>query len=692
MELVFIFNIILTYLLRNYKYVNMNVKFRVLSAGALFFIAQNAFAQKTDTTKVKDIEEVVVVAYGKQKKETFVGSNVSISAEQIADRPLANVSKALDGIGAGVQVSTASGQPGSGITVRVRGLSSLALSNAPLYIVDGAIYTGGLSDLDPNDIASLSVLKDAASTSLYGASAANGVVMITTKSGRKGRSKFEFSTSTGFVDRAYKEYETVGTGDYYVAQWRALYNGNLVPTTSNPNPTPASASAYASNQLIPRLLNNVYNVPNNQVVIDGVLNPNASLLYDDFDWNKYIQRTGLIQKYAVNYGGGDERTTYYASLGYNKEQGYVIRSEMERYNMRVDVNSKVTNWLKLGGNISGSRVTTLNANSSGTSSYINPFYIARTMAPIYSPYYYDANGQRVKDSTGEWIYDGLITRGRLNGSGRNVIQETLLNQDVTSRDVINSRLNAEVNLTKDLKFLTNLTYDVQNYRYKSYRNPIVGDGAPAGDLYVDADRYETMTFNQILSYTKKFGGHNLEVIAGHESFNYRGQYMGTGRKGQVVGGIFEIINFNTITSATGSSSNLAKESYFGRANYDFNNKYILSGSIRRDTSSRFSDNNNVGIFWSAGAGWNIANENFMADSKFNLLKLRASYGEVGNDGGIDSSPGYNADLNLYSLGWNNAAENGVIIGQIGNPELQWEANKQFDIGLDFGLYHNRISG
>ncbi len=414
MELVFIFNIILTYLLRNYKYVNMNVKFRVLSAGALFFIAQNAFAQKTDTTKVKDIEEVVVVAYGKQKKETFVGSNVSISAEQIADRPLANVSKALDGIGAGVQVSTASGQPGSGITVRVRGLSSLALSNAPLYIVDGAIYTGGLSDLDPNDIASLSVLKDAASTSLYGASAANGVVMITTKSGRKGRSKFEFSTSTGFVDRAYKEYETVGTGDYYVAQWRALYNGNLVPTTSNPNPTPASASAYASNQLIPRLLNNVYNVPNNQVVIDGVLNPNASLLYDDFDWNKYIQRTGLIQKYAVNYGGGDERTTYYASLGYNKEQGYVIRSEMERYNMRVDVNSKVTNWLKLGGNISGSRVTTLNANSSGTSSYINPFYIARTMAPIYSPYYYDANGQRVKDSTGEWIYDGLITSGLAN--------------------------------------------------------------------------------------------------------------------------------------------------------------------------------------------------------------------------------------------------------------------------------------
>ncbi len=675
--------------------VDMNVNLKVLSVGALFFLGQGlvlAQTKKTDTADVKNIEEVVVVAYGKQKKETFVGSTVSLNSEQIADRANANVTKALDGIGAGVQIATSSGQPGSGISVRIRGLSSIQLSNSPLYIVDGAVYTGGLSDLDPSDIATMTVLKDAASTSLYGASAANGVVMITTKSGRKGRSKFEFSASTGFVDRAYKEYEKLNTGQYYEAQWRALYNGYLVPSATNPNPTPAAASTYASNQLIPTLLNNVYNVPNNQVVIDGVLNPNASLLFNDFDWNKYVQRVGMVQKYNINYGGGDDRTTYYASMGYNKEEGYVIRSEMERYNMRVDVNSKVTNWLKLGGNISGSRVSTLNADSGGGSSYINPFYIGRTMAPIYSPYYYDANGQRVKDVNGNYIYDGLITRGRINGSGRNVIQETLLNQNTTKRDVINARINGEVNLTKDLKFISNLTYDVQNYRYKNYRNPIVGDGAPAGDLYVDANRYQTVTFNQILNYSKKLGVHSLEAIAGHESFNYLSEEMGTSRKGQIMNGIYEIINFNTINGSSGSSSVLAKESYFGRVNYDYSNKYILSGSIRRDASSRFDPNNNVGIFWSVGAGWNIANENFMQNSIFNQLKLRASYGEVGNDGGIDSSPGYNADLNLYSLGWNNAAENGVLISQIGNPELKWESNQQFDVGLDFGLWSNRISG
>ena len=674
----------------NYKYFNMGIKVRVLSAGALFFIAQSAFAQQADTTRTKEIEEVVVVAYGKQKKETFVGSNVTIGAKEIEDRPITNAAKALDGAGAGIQVSTSSGQPGSGISVRIRGISSYNLSNSPLYVIDGAIYTGSINDLDPSDIVSLNVLKDAASTSLYGAAAANGIVMITTKSGRKGKSKFEFSTSTGFVSRGYKDYDRIGTKDYYETQWLSLRNGYMDHLTAPVGQ--AVANQRATTNLIPTLINNVYNVPNNQLVVDGVLNPNAQLLFDDFDWYKYVERTGVIQKYNINYGGGDERTQYYASMGYNKEEGYAIKSQFERYNVRVDANSKVTDWLKLGANIAASTSTTLFANDSGGTSYINPFYTARSMAPIYSPFYYDANGQRVKDSDGNDIYDGIITRGRTSGSGRNVIQETLLNDDRTFKDVINTRLFAEFNLYKGLTLRTNVSYDLQNSNNKAYRNPIIGDALGTGDLYSYAYRYQTLTLNQILNYVKSFGLHNIDLTAGHESFGYNSSFSGVGRRGQIVSGINEIINFTNLVYGGGSSSDLRKESYFGRANYDYANKYIVTASLRRDSSSRFAEDNDTGIFWSVGAGWNIANESFMNDSAFNSLKLRASYGEVGNDGGIGSAPGYNADLNLYNLGWNNASENGILISQVGNKDLKWESNKQFDVAVDFGLYNNRISG
>lgn len=645
--------------------------------------------KKTDTV---DLEETVVTAFGVQKKETVVGSIGTIKSEDIENRPISNVAKVLDGSVSGVQVSTGSGQPGSGLSVQIRGVSSYTLSSTPLYIVDGAVYTGSLQDLNPNDIESLTVLKDAASTSLYGSSAANGVVMITTKKGKKGKGSFRFSSNTGVVTRATPEYSRVGAGDYYVATWESMRNGYLA---SNSSATLAQANAYASTNLITNnLKNNIYGVANDQVVVDGQLT-NAEMLYNDFDWQDYITRTGTYEKYDIDYSGGDEKTTYFAGFGYNKETGYVIKSDFERYSARANVDTQVTDWLKLGTNLSGSLVKSTLADDGGGSSYINPFYFTRAMGPIYSPFLYDANGQRVYDGEGNPVYDGNQSRGRgaSASAGRNVLQETLLNNNQQNTNAINSRFFAEMKLLPGLTFTTNLTYDVRNYTYKEYGNKVIGDAAGTASLGLTTYKYTGVTWNQLLNYKKSVGLHNFDVILGHESFDRKVDYGYLRKIGETVSGIYEMSNFLTTTSSSGYNYVIRKEGYFARLNYDFSNKYLLSGSIRIDKSSRFSDENNQGTFWSAAAGWNIHKEAFLAGSSVvNELKLRASYGQVGNDGGIGAEPGYQVDLDLYSLGYNNGGESGVYLGQVGNPDLTWESKNTWDFGLDFSLFKRRVSG
>lgn len=640
-----------------------------------------------------DLQETVITAYGVQKKETVVGSNVQIKSEAFEDRPLTNVAKALEGA-PGIQFSTSTGQPGSSTDIRIRGISSFNLSNSPLYVVDGAVFTGSLSDINPNDIESFTILKDAASTSLYGSSAANGVVMITTKKGKKGRKgSFTFTSNTGVVTRGIPEYDRVSADEYYVLAWAAMRNGYL---ESNSGSTIEQANTYASNNLISgNLKNNIYNVPNNQVVVNGQLNPNATKLYDDFDWQKYVTRVGHIQQYNVSYAGASEDTNYFASMGYNNEEGYVIKSDFERYNARVSVDTQVTNWLRLGTDITGALTKSNQAEDGGGSSYINPFYTARFMGPIYSPYYYDAQGNRVYDTDGNPVYDGVLTRGRGAGAGvgRNVLQETLLNDRLRETNTLISRTFAEFNLTKGLTFRVNAAYDIQNYSFKSYGNKEIGDAQGTAALATTNQKTSSLTLNQILTYKKSFGKNNFTVDLGHESFDRHSTYQYMRKISEVVSGIKEFENFLTITSTSGYTWDLRKESYFGRLNYDFDSRYSASASIRQDQSSRFAKGYDKGTFWSAGAAWNLHRESFLVNSSVvDLLKLRASYGEVGNDGGISEAPGYQTDLNLYELGWNNAGETGILLSQIGNETLTWETNKQLDVAVEFAFLKNRISG
>ncbi|OWK75192.1 SusC/RagA family TonB-linked outer membrane protein [Flavobacteriaceae bacterium JJC] len=666
----------------------MNVKLRVLSIGAMFFAAQNLSAQK-DTAKVQNIEEVVVVAYGTQKKSTLTGANVQVGAKQIEERPISNALQALDGAGAGIQIAAGSGQPGDGPSIRIRGAGSFLASNSPLIVVDGIPFPGDLNSINPNDIESLNVLKDAASTSLYGSSAANGVILVTTKRGKKNSSKVTLNTSTGIISRFVQEYDRVGPADYYGLTWESMRNGRLLVAGQ----TLATANAYASANLISgNLKTNVYNVPDNQLVVDGVFNPNAQLKYNDFDWASALMGVGLRQDHNVSFSGGSDKSTFFSSLNYLKEEGYLLKSDFERIGLRLNADSQVKSWLKLGTSLNGTITSGSNAvdGVANNAAFNNPFRWTRGMGPIYSPYQHDpVTGARLYDLDGNVLYDAGAFRGPDGASGRNVVWETLLNDNTTNTYNLQGNVYAEMKLLPELTFKTNAAYNFRGTLNKTYTNIEIGDAIGIGSASRTAYFRRDFTWNQILTYNNSFGNHNFTALAGHENIDYKYDYLYGYKRNQVLEDLFEFDNFVDNSSLSSSYNRRSKEGWFGRVNYDFNEKYLLEGSIRWDGSSRFAPDVRWQSFWSAGAGWVISKENFLSNVKaINFLKLRGSYGEVGNDA-LDSWYAYKS---LYSLGYNNGTEPGTILTKVSDPIVSWETKAQSDVALEFELFNRRIKG
>ncbi|MGC5746160.1 SusC/RagA family TonB-linked outer membrane protein [Chryseobacterium sp. NFX27] len=667
----------------------MNVKLKILSTAVVFFTAQAVIAQK-DSTKTKDIDEVVIVAYGKQKRGTITGSNVQVDAAKIENRPISNVLQALDGAGAGIQIAAGTGQPGEGSSIRIRGTGSYLVSNEPLLIVDGVPFPGNLNSLNPNDIESLTVLKDASSTALYGSSAANGVIMVTTKRGKKNSSRFTLNSNTGIVNRFVQEYDRVGTADYYVLAWEAMRNGRRI---TNPNETLAASNAWASTNLISgNLRTNVYDVPHAQLVIDGILNPSAKLRYNDFDWADPLIGVGIRQDHSISFSGGNDKTTLFSSLGYTNEQGYIVKSSFERLNLRINADSQVRDWFKIGTSLNGvitSQGLAVNG-ADNNSAYINPYAWTRGMGPIYSPYQHDpVTGERLYDVNGEVLYDDGSLRGVDAAAGRNVIWETLLNDNKTNSYNLQSNVYAEFKLLPELMFRTNAAYNFRGTLNKTYGNRLIGDALGIGDASRTMYMTRDFTWNQVLTYNKKLGGHDVTVLAGHENFDYKQDYLYGYKRNQVLDNFYEFGNFVDNNTLNSYLRERTKESWFTRLNYNYNEKYLLEGSVRWDGSSRFATDVRWQSFWSAGAGWVISKENFLQDNNFvNFLKLRGSYGEVGNDA-LDTNYAYQT---LFSLGYNNGTEPGILLTTVGDPLITWETKAQSDIALEFELFNKRVRG
>lgn len=645
----------------------------------------------------KQLDEVVVIGYGTVSADKHVGASAQIKADKISLRPITNALNAVIGAAPGVQTTVASGAPGEAPSIRVRGFGSINASNDALYVVDGVPYDGGTANINPDDIESISILKDGSTTAIYGSRGANGVVMITTKKGKEGKGNFNFHGSYGTISRGLPEYETVNAQQYYPLMWEAyrntLHYGNKLPKDIASQIAAGTLTSYngANYSSIFNLLGyNPFNVPNNQIVSpEGILNPNARLLYpEDLDWESAVQNGGKRrQNYNLSYDGGTAKNNYFASFGYTKDEGFIQKSELERWTGRVNATSQATSWLKLGINLNGAFKQGKGETSYSGTSYVNPFYYTRRAGPIYPIHAHDpVTGEYLLDANGQKIYD--MGDKRVFSPGRHAIWENKLNELMRTQSALGARTFATVNILPGLKATTNLTLDYQTENEREFNNPVLGDGAPAGRAYNEFNSDRSITWNQILEYEKNIGKNNFTLLGGHESYSYKYNYLRGGRNGQVVDGVIELINFSEVLSLSAYEDNRTIESYFSRLNWDNDGKYMGSVSFRRDGNSRFAPAVRWANFWSVGGAYNIVKEDFFNVPWVDVLKFRASYGQVGNDAGIGYYP-YHA---LYTLGRNNAGIPGYTQANIPNVNLTWETGKNFDIGVDFAVLGRKLSG
>lgn len=634
------------------------------------------------TSEIKQLENVVV-AFGTTRKRTLTNSVAQITAEDLDKRPITNLNSALAGAAPGVQTNAGNGQPGEGPDVRIRGFSSINNGNAPLYVLDGAPYEGVLNNINVEDIESISILKDASASALYGARAANGVVLITTKRGRINRNQINFKLSKGLTSRALPDYNKLNAFEYFPLMWETLRNSLISSTV-----TKEQAAVIASATIAEKLASNPFNVANGDIVrTDGTINPAAALLYpEDLSWNDALRQQGIRSDYSVSFSGGTSKNDYYASIGYLKDQGFSLNSDFERVTGRIRVNTQPKKWLKAGFNL-GANYTTTDQAIEGSGINENPFYIDLIQGPIYPVYMHDsATGAYVLDANGNKRFN--VDDDRPLFAGRNVVLENLYNVNQIKRNALTANVNVEILLLKGLKFTSNLASNLNNYRSIVFDNRVAGDAVGVGRTARVNTVSTYLNLNQLLNYDKTFGRHTIKVLAGHESYRYNYDYFNGARRGMIVDGTTVLDNYTTTTALGSYDREYRTEGYLSRLEYNFADKYSASASYRRDGSSKFDPGKRWGNFWSLGAAWNIDKEPFFYVDWIDQLKIRSSYGAVGND----NLSGYFLYQALYTLGYNNGPQPGMMQASLASPDLSWETSNSVDAAVEFAVLKNRITG
>lgn len=640
--------------------------------------------------KTTDLDEVVIaVPYGTAKKSTFTGSAGVVDKKIIANSQVASVSQALQGSVAGLQSFSASGQPGEDATILIRGVGSVNASTTPLYVVDGVPYDGALSSISNQDIASITVLKDAAAASLYGSRAANGVVMITTKQGsKKSAPSIEISAKYGFSDRAVKDYEQVSTEQYFMLEWEAIRNMRM-NLKKNPD-TAEAAAAYATQNLILNYIGiNPYGTAYPQPIgTDGKLVEGARLLWND-SWEDALSQDAHYTDLSARVSGGSENSQYYFSLGYMDNQGAYIGSGFKRYTLRANITSDLTKWLQVGVNV-GLTHSIQDFPKSDDSSLGNVVLAARSIPSFYPVYERDPEtGAYVFDENGQRVYDyGKYRHGSY--AGYNQAQSMLYDKNEIKRDAASVRGYLQVTPIEGLTYKMSLNIDYNSRFTHDYANPTYGKEPVTGSVSKSNTRTTGMTFNNVVNWEHTFGEvHNVRLMAGQEYYEYNTSNFGGSRSNVITDGYFEPDVASTLTGFSGNSDQYKLLSYFGQAEYNYAQKYFASVSMRADGSSRFHPDNRWGAFWSFGGSWKIGREAFVeeaAGSWLSDLTLRASYGAQGND-----NVGYYAYQALYGIG-SFLGETTLTTSRLDTPELSWETNLNANIGLDFSLWSNRLFG
>ncbi len=611
-------------------------------------------------TDQKLLEEVVVVGYGTQERRELTGATAQVTSEDVANLPIVGVDQAIQGRAAGVQISQNSGTPGGGITVRVRGATSISASNQPLYVVDGVPLTTGdfsqlgyggqsvnaVSDINPNDIASIDILKDASAAAIYGSRAANGVVIITTKRGSANKTQVNLNAYAG-TQSFWKEPDLLNAQEYTNIMMEAFVNdGFLSPLPEGEQYTPADfLDFYYGEDFEPA----------------------------DTDWMDRITRDASIKNYELSVSGGDEKTRYYVSGNYFDQEGVVIGSRYQRYSTRLNLDHQANDKFSFGASVQLSRSDNNRIISDNT--ITGPFANALAASPLF-PVFTNAEGT-------EYSYPNFYYT--------NPVAEGTENDDETVNLRALGNITAKYMITPGLDFQVRGGYDALNVEERRY-SPASFPGSfyePQGGQAVNATTTVTKRLLEAtLSYNKLYNdAHNVSSVIGASNENNlikSASVTGEGFAGEQ----FRYVSSAAIVNA-GSNSEVESSlvSFFGRVNYSYMDKYLLGVNFRADGSSRFGENNRFGYFPSVSAGWRVLEESFMSDiNLLSELKLRASYGVTGNQAFGDFR-----FLGLYSGGSNYLDRPGLAQTQLANPDLKWEETKQFNVGTDIGFLNGRIN-
>ena len=621
----------------------------------------------TLTSDVKSLNEVVVTGYGSQIKRDLTGNIVKIKSSEIQDMPVTTFEQSIQGKAAGVQINQGTGKLAQGIQVRVRGQSSVSASNEPLYVLDGIPLTQGdlssnggdtnpLVDINPQDIESIEILKDASAGAIYGARAANGVVLITTKRGKSGATKITFGMQYG-KSKPTNILKFLNTKQYMDFYRIAAANSDAIDGYDVKDPD--SYTAYMESFFETQSLGTL-----------GTANQ------ADTDWGSLAFQNAPSKQYDLNLSGGSDKTTFFISGQLLDQTGILLGNAFNRYTGRMNLNHKVSERLNIGMNMSVAR--SLNERVSGDRQFDNPLQLVALppMTPATDPTTGLPTGTPPGDISIPVYYNGMINIG-------NAYYNTTVHRNISS-------VYGEYTLLKGLRFRTEFALDLLNQQEEQYYNSKTqrNFGAPLGYGFNRFVRVENYNTNNYFVYDNVFGKHGINATAGLSYQNSQTKTSSAEGKDFPSDAYRMIASAARKTDASSSQSDYRFASYFTRLNYKFNDKYLLGLSARIDGSSRFGADNRYGFFPAVSAGWVLSEESFLKNIELiSFLKLRASWGKTGN-----AEIGNFPQLGLFTGDAGYGTLPGQRPSQLANPSLGWESTQQIDIGLDFGILKNRING
>lgn len=664
--------------------------------------AKNGMVVEMHSTD-EQMSDLMVVAYGTQKKSSFTGSAVEIKSEDISSHVTATATSALLGKVAGLQAVTGDGGPGSAPKIRLRGIGSLSASSAPLYIVDGAPYENSISTINPNDIASISVLKDAAASAIYGARGANGVIIITTKKAKAGEDPtINFEARWGSNSRLIPQYDVISDPrEYYETHYRALYNSKYYWGSSS-----EAAYAFADAALLDKnnggLGYQVFTVPQGEKFIgtNFKVNPNATLGYSDGtytytpdNWYDEAFHSSFRQEYNLSASGATERFNYFAALGYLGDGGFVDKSSYTRYTARLNSDYKIKKWLTFSTQMGFTHgISQSPQYTAGSQSTGNMFHTCNNMAPIYPLYVRDADGN-IMTENGRVIYDANQTNFQRPSLLGNPVRDNAYNDRKSVSDLFNGRWGLTATPVNGLSLSASLNLSAYNSRSNSLYSPFGSASSSDGQVYVGHKRNFTFNQNYLARYETTIAkDHSLQALLGYEAYKLTASTLGASNDHLFNPYIGELDNAlgSSKKELESYSNHYMTQGFFGQLLYDYKETYFLSGSYRRDASSAFAPGHRWGNFGSVGAAWQLTKMDFMKDVKWvDFLKLKLSYGVQGND----NLGSYYYWADRYKASYNEeTGEYQLNMSQKGNDNLTWESSKSWNLGLDFALFNHHLNG